>query len=170
VRLLLVLPLIGFWAIAVKAQKEDRTLFDRLLKPDTTLQNAAEQKRFVTSDKTIDKKITTRVFQPAGNSLSREFPGAREISARELQMPRFRDGSKRVNNIDNTDAASPDLAVAQTKTLALRNAAGNNRQIAPMEFAGSRPFLIQGKSQRAASEREGPLTVEQVRELLNKNK
>ena len=37
-------------------------------------------------------------------------------------------------------------------------------------FAGNRPFLGQGKSQKALSAQDRPLTIEQVRELLNKNK
>jgi hypothetical protein len=37
-------------------------------------------------------------------------------------------------------------------------------------FAGNRPFLDQGKSQKALSRQNPPLTIEQVRELLNKNK
>lgn len=32
------------------------------------------------------------------------------------------------------------------------------------------PFLDRGKSQKALSARDKPLTIEQVRELLNKNK
>jgi hypothetical protein len=47
---------------------------------------------------------------------------------------------------------------------------GTSRAIATRDFASSRTFLDQGKSQKALSQQDKPLTIEQVRELLNKNK
>jgi len=38
------------------------------------------------------------------------------------------------------------------------------------DYAGIRPFLDQGKSQKSLSAQNKQLTIEQVRELLNKNK
>jgi len=37
-------------------------------------------------------------------------------------------------------------------------------------FADQRPFQEKGKSQKSLDRRNPPLTIEQVRELLNKNK
>ena len=37
-------------------------------------------------------------------------------------------------------------------------------------FAGQRPFQEDGKSQKSLDRQNPPLTIEQVRELLNKNK
>jgi hypothetical protein len=38
------------------------------------------------------------------------------------------------------------------------------------EYAGTRPFLDKGKSQKSLQAQNKPLTIEQVRELLNKSK
>jgi hypothetical protein len=38
------------------------------------------------------------------------------------------------------------------------------------EYAGNRPFLDRGKSQKSLDAHDKPLTIEQVRELLNKSK
>ena len=38
------------------------------------------------------------------------------------------------------------------------------------EFSGTRPFLVRGKSQKALSQQDRPLSIDEVRELLNKNK
>jgi hypothetical protein len=38
------------------------------------------------------------------------------------------------------------------------------------DYAGIRPFLDQGKSQKSLSAQNKQLTIEQVRELLNKSK
>src|ERR1022692_4651115 len=52
----------------------------------------------------------------------------------------------------------------------VRRAADGDKKVNGRDFAGNRPFLGQGKSQKALSTQDKPLTIEQVRELLNKNK
>jgi len=44
------------------------------------------------------------------------------------------------------------------------------KKYATRDFAGNRPFLGQGKSQKALHAQDRPLTIDEVRELLNKNK
>jgi len=60
-----------------------------------------------------------------------------------------------------------ELAVAPYATQSARE---NGKNVPGTPFAGSRRFLVQGKSQKALNARDTPLTIEQVRELLNKNK
>ena len=57
-----------------------------------------------------------------------------------------------------------------TGALSVRDMPGSGKKVASSEFTGSRPFLDKGKSQKAISQHDTPLTIEQVRELLNKNK
>jgi hypothetical protein len=52
----------------------------------------------------------------------------------------------------------------------LRDAQQADKTAASRSFAGNRPFLDKGKSQKALDRKNPPLTIEQVRELLNKNK
>ena len=51
-----------------------------------------------------------------------------------------------------------------------RAAAQSETHVASSTFGQARPFLDQGKSQKSLSAHNAPLTIEQVRELLNKNK
>jgi hypothetical protein len=44
------------------------------------------------------------------------------------------------------------------------------KKYATRDFGGNRPFLGQGKSQKALHSQDRPLTIDEVRELLNKNK
>ena len=39
-----------------------------------------------------------------------------------------------------------------------------------LAFAGERPFLAEGKSQKWLHAQDHPLSIDEVRELLNKNK
>jgi hypothetical protein len=45
-----------------------------------------------------------------------------------------------------------------------------HKQAATNNYAGNRPFLEKGKSQKSLDRKNSPMTIEQVRELLNKNK
>lgn len=58
----------------------------------------------------------------------------------------------------------------ETQTVEVRPASDSEKKISGNDFAGNRPFLGQGKSQKALSAGKQPLTIDQVRELLNKNK
>jgi hypothetical protein len=51
-----------------------------------------------------------------------------------------------------------------------RNAPQSDKKAASREYSENRPFLDQGKSQKSLNRQNAPLTIDQVRELLNKNK
>jgi len=58
----------------------------------------------------------------------------------------------------------------KTSTVEVHHATDSEKNIDEHNFAGNRPFLGQGKSQKGLNARKKPLTIEQVRELLNKNR
>jgi hypothetical protein len=51
-----------------------------------------------------------------------------------------------------------------------RDASQSDKKVASHAYAENRPFLDQGKSQKSLNRQNAPLTIDQVRELLNKNK
>jgi len=51
-----------------------------------------------------------------------------------------------------------------------RDASQSDKKVASRAYAGNRPFQDQGKSQKSLNRQNAPLTIDQVRELLNKNK
>ena len=64
------------------------------------------------------------------------------------------------------DAPRPhSVATAGTRVAPETNASALVR-----EYADNRPFLGKGKSQKSLHAQDKPLTIEQVRELLNKSK
>jgi hypothetical protein len=46
----------------------------------------------------------------------------------------------------------------------------SGKKVASRAYADNRPFLDQGTNQKSLNRKNEPLTIEQVRELLNKNK
>ena len=81
---------------------------------------------------------------------------------------------------DSTANISPRSQLKNSDTVIATPAVSAGTQVAPesttstttpvREYAGNRPFLGQGKSQKSLSAQNPPLTIEQVRELLNKSK
>ncbi|MGZ5004057.1 MAG: hypothetical protein ACXWG7_00880, partial [Chthoniobacterales bacterium] len=52
----------------------------------------------------------------------------------------------------------------------VRTARDAGKSVPTSDYSGTRPFLEKGKSQKSLSAHHEPLTIDEVRELLNKNK
>lgn len=144
---------------------------DRLLKPDMSLQNGAQTKQFVATGAAATRSAPTKTFQFSQRSLGKKFSGIKEIRPVEFQTTTSR-FQRRVANLKSRN----ELTEARTSYAAgtysgVRQASDAQKSISTSEFDdASRPFLVQGKSQKSLSAKDEPLTLEQVRELLNKNK
>ena len=152
------------------AQEQEDKLVNRILKPNMSLVNPAQNKKFNAAGTFVSKRASSRSFCTPNKSLRKSFRSERAFSSRQLEAPRFRAG----DTTTNVPGGSP-LMKAETIHLAAassgtRVAPENGRSSHTTSFGGNRPFLHPGKSQKALSKQDRPLTIEQVRELLNKNK
>jgi hypothetical protein len=154
---------------AVQAQDQERKLVDRLLRPDTTLQNTAQSRKVAAAAATVDSRGTVGTFYLQPRSREKNFVVTRDFSARTFASRSFHDGSRTnissPKHIANSQTAYPTSSVPE-----LPSAYDTKKSIAGQNFSDQRTFLDQGKSQKALSRQNPPLTIEQVRELLNKNK
>jgi hypothetical protein len=166
VPLLLLLIIIS----TARAQQQERRLVDRLLKPDTTLQNGAQNKKFVANGRSIEKQAVVNSFYVAKKPHTKEYAPQREFSANEFAAHHFRDGEISATVQARAQRVKRFSVNEETGALTVRDAPDGGKKIASSEFAGGRPFLDKGKSQKALSRHNAPLTIEEVRELLNKNK
>ena len=167
-RILVALSLLACAAPAL-AQEQEGKLLDRLLRPDMKMQNGAQNKHFTAGGNQVDKQAVTPTFHYQEKSNTRTFASSREIGATNFTTDHFRNGDGTAyvpKNARFADTAS----VASKSFSGTRGAMGNDRAIATGNFTNSRAFLDKGKSQKALSQQSKPLTIEQVRELLNKNK
>jgi hypothetical protein len=151
------------------AQEQERKLIDRLLKPDLTLQNSAQNKQFGTRSTWSDRPVTMKRFFWQHKVSTKTFSNARSFSARSFQTTSFKNrheiaASSLLKTVNKSDFA------LETSTVEVRPATDSEKKIDGYNFAGDRPFLGQGKSQKGLNVRKEPLTIEQVRELLNKNR
>ncbi len=170
VRLLLGILLLSWGALAASAQQQDRKLIDRLLKPDTNLQNSAQNKQFTVGGSTLGKQARTKAFYVAERPPEKKFWLSRLFATKKYETPSSRFGQQQANLTTRTQLAKVDVPYSTPAYSGVKTAPGTDKPIETSEFAGQRSFLVQGKSQKALSQQDRPMTIDQVRELLNKNK
>ncbi len=156
--------------VLASAQEQERKLLDRLLKPDMTLQNDMQDRQFRVADGTIAKKAPTKAFYVPERTREKSFLNTRHVSPKSFRADDSRETRREANlstrgQIAKLDAPYPALTYGD-----VRESSETQKAIAVSDFDGVRKFEGQGKSQRFLNAKDRPLTIEQVRELLNKNK
>jgi hypothetical protein len=156
------------------AQDQERKLIDRLLKPDTTLANPAQNKKFANPrSASFDKPVSLRPFYSPNQIAPKTFPNERVFTPRQFAARHFRAGDSIANISSRSQLKNTDTIIAMPAAVAGTRVAPEsttNRTTPVRDYAGIRPFLDQGKSQKSLSAQNKQLTIEQVRELLNKSK
>jgi hypothetical protein len=173
VRTLVAIGIICFGISTAFAQKQERHLIDRLLKPDLELANPAQNKKF--SDKqhsvSFEKPARTASFYSAQKPVAKSFPNERSLTPRQFAARHFRAGDSAAYISSRSHPPKSDTMIAAPVAAAGTRVAPESKASAQVrEYADNRPFLGEGKSQKALHAQDKPLSIEQVRELLNKSK
>ncbi len=155
---------------AASAQEQEGKLVDRILKPNMSLVNSAQNKQFDATGTSGAKSASFKSFYTPEKSLAKSFPAGRALSPRQFATRHFRAGVSTANIAPRSQLTKTDTVYVASRAYATRVAPENGSSVDVASFVGNRPFLGRGKGQKALSARDTPLTVEQVRELLNKNK
>ena len=156
---------------SARAQDQEKKLLDRLLKPDMTLQNDAQNKKFMGDRASpINKRASVGTFYVHQKTHSKSFSGSRDFSTTQFYSRTYRGGRKASEVSSQQVIANAHSAYANQTARGVREAPQSGKKVASRGYAGNRPFLDQGKSQKSLNQQNAPLTIDQVRELLNKNK
>ena len=171
-RLVFAIAILSIAASSAFAQEQEPRLIDRLLRPNLALENSAQNKKFVnTQTKVFDMPAPTRSFPVVEIAAVKPWTGDRTLSPQQFATRRLRGGDSAANISTRSQSTKNDKVIATPAAIAgNRNAPENHETSAVREYPGIRPFLGQGKSQAALKAQNKPLTIEQVRELLNKSK
>jgi hypothetical protein len=154
----------------LRAQDQEHKLVDRLLRPDMTLQNSQQNKKFIADGTSIDKKARTGTFYVEKKSNSKTFSGTRELSTQQFNSRAFHGSRNKFENSSQQAVGNSQPAYLTQSARGPREAPQSGKKVASRAYAGNRSFLDQGKSQKSLNQQNAPLTIDQVRELLNKNK
>jgi hypothetical protein len=155
---------------ANSAQEQESKLVDRILKRNLSLVNSAQNKKFDAAGTSVAKRAPSKSFYILDKSLTKSFPAARTFSPPQFAARHFRAGDITANVSTRLQLMTVDTIHLASASNSTRVAPENGKSLPAASFAGNRPFLGRGKSQEALSAQDTPLTIEQVRELLNKNK
>ena len=153
------------------AQDQERKLMDRLLKPDMTLQNDAQNKKFVADgSSSMSKSATVRTFYVQQKPRSKNFSGTQSFYTAQFNSRGYNSGRSMYEVSSQQTMMNSRSAYANQTARGVRDAPQSGKKVASRAYAGTRPFLGEGKSQKSLNQQNAPLTIDQVRELLNKNK
>jgi hypothetical protein len=171
VRMLVALMTLLIGVGAASAQEQERKLIDRLLKPNTSLTNSAQGKKFVaTGLVSFDKRVPGRTFYSPQKVSTKTLPSEQAFTPQQFAARHFRAGDSAANLSTRSRLTTNDKIISPPPAPGIRVAPESAASSPVREFPGSRPFLCRGKSQKSLQAHNTPLTIEQVRELLNKSK
>jgi len=146
-------------------------LVDRLLKPDMALQNEAQNKKFIgDGSASMNKRANPGTFYVHQKPRSKDFSGTRDFSTTQFYSQTYRGGRTAHEVSSQQTVANSKAAYANQTARGVRDASQSGKKVTSRSYAGNRPFLDQGTNQKSLNRKNEPLTIEQVRELLNKNK
>lgn len=163
--------LVAFTVVTVSnAQEQEASLVDRLLRPNMELKNSAQTKKFVATSTIVERRGTVGTFYLQPNRTEKSFSNERSYSGRQYGASGFNSGSSAVVAPQNQSANKP-ARLGTSRVLDPQSAHGVHGAVATRDYAEEeRQFKEQGKSQKSLDRQNPPLTIDQVRELLNKNK
>jgi hypothetical protein len=153
----------------VLAQHQERRLIDRLLRPDMELQNDAQSKKFSAKPAIIENRGTVGTFFLQPTRPEKRAANSRSFATKKYNSRSFENGFGGNSSIQNRQVKLPE----QLPTSAADNiheTHDSHLKVADRSFGVEREFRDQGKSQKSLNRQNPPLTIDQVRELLNKNK
>ena len=167
-RLLIICLGLAFFS-PLYAQEQEGTLVNRLLRPNTSLGNSEQNKKFFADRASVYKRARVATFYLQRKQKEKTYSNTREFASTSFKSRSF-DSSGSDNSLlaarSTVQKGSYALPAART-SVELRD---GHKQASTSDFAGNRPFLEKGKSQKSLDRKNPPMTIEQVRELLNKSK
>ena len=150
------------------AQHQEPSLVDRLLRPNMELQNNAQGKKFTATPALIERRGTVGTFFLQPNRTEKSFVGAHALMANDYPSRSASLNSRM--SIPNQDRSASTPVIQTSSIRDVHDAQDAHRTTPGRNFADQHQFRERGKSQKSFDRQNPPLTIEQVRELLNKNK
>jgi hypothetical protein len=153
---------------SARAQQQERKLIDRLLRPDLSLVNPAQGKRYVGAEaSSLQKEFETKRF-PTGNRVrTKAFSGTTEFLSPTFATRESSQSQRVVRAHAQSRYAAAQFATRNSSLI--KAAPDAEKNVKGHTYVESRrPFLAQGTRQKILSRHNHPLTIEEVRELLNR--
>src|SRR5438552_8951166 len=151
------------------AQHQEPNLVDRLLRPNMELQNNSQGKKFVANSAVIKGRGTVGTFFLKPTLREKSFQDTREVNSARYPSRPFHHDHALAASLQGQNVKTP-ANISTTSLQGIHDTHDARKSIASTSYSDEHPFRDQGKSQKSLNRQNPPLTIEQVRELLNKNK
>ena len=159
------------FAFPAHAQVQERKLADRLMEPDMSLANSAQDKKFVAVEGTsVDKKFEAKSFSTGHEANTRSFGGEKSFLSKIFGTRKYARAEAAANAKTNAESAYANTKFATHESSLVRQSSDSDKQSKVKDYPDQRPFLAKGTRQEILSQNDKPLTIDEVRELLNRNK
>ena len=170
VRWLVKFSLVFLLAPASWAQHQEPSLVDRLLRPNMELQNNAQGKKFIAaSSAPIEQGGSVGTFYLQPTRSEKSFADTRAYATSGYTSRSFDSGARAISAPQNANA-NRQSGIGSSSARNIRPVYDAQNAVSSRDYAEQRQFTEKGKSQKSLDRKNPPLTVDQVRELLNKNK
>jgi len=133
------------------------------------LQNNAQGKIFTANSAFVERRGTVGTFYLRPTRTEKQFPGVRNYSATAFPSRAFNSDRGAVATTQSQSAKADAERIASS-VRDVRETHDAHWEVPGRSFADQRAFQEQGKSQQSLDRKNPPLTIDQVRELLNKNR
>jgi hypothetical protein len=132
------------------------------------LQNNAQGKKFVATSAAVEHRGSVGTFLLQPNRAEKSFVDSPTLTATAYPSRSVSTG----RTISSTQNRSANIAgpVESFSIRDIHSANAPHNASASRMFADQHQFRQQGKSQKSLDRQNPPMTIDQVRELLNKNK
>ena len=136
-----------------------------------TLVNSAQDKKFSGPDvRPVERKFSAKSLSPVHERTARSFSSENNLSVKKFETKNFRRTEQTPNPQAKSATASAHAEFVTRKSSLTRTASDERKTAKTRDYADSRPFLAQGTRQEILSQKDKPLTIDEIRELLNKNR
>lgn len=163
----LFLVFIAALAASAEAQEQETKLIDRLLRPNMKLRSEEQDKKFAGRILSESKHARVRDFYFRDHALAKNFTGSREVATPTANTSSFRPARSTAFIESRNKLADSTFPTNRSR---LNSLAYNTKKESKQREFHTAKFEARGKSQKALSAQSHPMTIDEVRDLLNKNK
>lgn len=160
-------------ALSAHAQEQERKLIDRIMRPDTALQANEQTRGFYQGKSSVqDKTARTGTFYSPNRVQQKEFNTRAYHDGKGYWDGSMKYETKEADTKPKFLGIFPLVKRHETKTAETNAARESDRAYAARDY-NTREFRVRGTAQgaiNAEQEKNKGMSMDQVRELLNKNK
>lgn len=135
-----------------------------------TLANSAQDKKFVAVEGTsVDKKFEAKSFSGAHEATTKAVE-TKGFLSKIFRTNKYARAESAANAKTNAEMAYANAQFTTHESSLVRQSPDSDKHSQVKDYPDQRPFLAKGTRQEILSQQDRPLTIDEVRELLNRNK